>query len=99
MNSLENTIVKATTFLSPQAASVAKTLSVTEEKYTEKSNENKGNLLLFLFIFFIVLLLYVYIYYYAFKLACESGFSFMDFLLAYFFTIPYIIVKLIMKST
>lgn len=99
MNSLENTILKATTFLSPQAASVAKALSATEEKYTEKSNKNGGSIFVFLFVFFLVFFLYLYIYYYAFKLACESGFGFMDFLLAYFFTIPYIIVKLIMKST
>lgn len=51
-----------------------------------------------LLILLVTYTLITYIYFVAFKLASEDGLTFPKFLLAYFFTIPFILVKLVMKS-
>lgn len=47
----------------------------------------------------VIYTLITYVYFIAFKFASEDGLTFSKFLLAYFFTIPYIIIKLVMKSS
>jgi hypothetical protein len=45
-----------------------------------------------------VYIAFTLIYYYAFKIVCENGFSLTHFLMAYFFTLPYIIIQTVMKT-
>lgn len=50
----------------------------------------------FFILFFIILsIINLVITYYALKFACKSGFDVTSFLLAYFFSLPYLFVKLI----
>ena len=63
-----------------------------------KKNEHGLNPFVELIILLVTYILITYIYFVAFQLASEDGLTFPKFLLAYFFTIPYIIVKLVMKS-
>lgn len=71
-----------------------------EEKFVGEEEPRKP---IFSAVVWFILVLFSYcmmtlMYYYAFKLVCQNGFSLSEFLLAYFFTLPYIIIKWIMAS-
>lgn len=71
-----------------------------EEKFVGEEEPRKP---IFSVVVWFILVLFSYcmmtlMYYYAFKLVCQNGFSLSEFLLAYFFTLPYIIIKWIMAS-
>ena len=90
----------------PQSTSIlnAGKLCVSDkEKFVnEESTQNNVHQLNPFVELMILLLTYsliTYIYFVAFKLASEDGLTFPKFLLAYFFTIPFIIVKLVYKSS
>jgi hypothetical protein len=66
---------------------------------SKQNNVTQLNPFVELMILLIAYSLITYIYFVAFKLASEDGLTFPKFLLAYFFTIPFIIVKLVYKSS
>tara|TARA_Y100000389_G_scaffold70667_1_gene67341 strand:+ start:2248 stop:2547 length:300 start_codon:yes stop_codon:yes gene_type:complete len=68
----------------------------TEEKTEQKSVKID---LAYILIYMIVITINLSIVYYAMKYACESGFSSTQFLLAYFFSLPYLIIKFIMTKS
>lgn len=68
----------------------------TTEEQTEKSSVKID--LAYILAYMIVITINLSIVYYAMKYACESGFSLTQFLLAYFFSLPYLIVKFIMTK-
>lgn len=57
------------------------------------------NLMLYLLVYISILFFTMSIYFYAFKFVCDSGFSVFEFVLAFLFTLPYLIVKLLIKMT
>jgi hypothetical protein len=93
----------------PQSTSIlnAGKLCVSDKEDKEKfvneeskqNNVTQLNPFVELMILLIAYSLITYIYFVAFKLASEDGLTFPKFLLAYFFTIPFIIVKLVYKSS
>tara|TARA_Y100000389_G_scaffold711_2_gene770 strand:- start:13305 stop:13610 length:306 start_codon:yes stop_codon:yes gene_type:complete len=66
---------------------------------SKQNNVTQLNPFVELMILLIAYSLITYIYFVAFKFASEDGLTFPKFLLAYFFTIPFIIVKLVYKSS
>lgn len=88
----------------PQSTSILNAgrlcLSDKEKFVNEEHNSNVYGLnpVVEVLILLITYTLITYIYFVAFKLASEDGLTFPKFLLAYFFTIPFILVKLVMKS-
>ena len=69
----------------------------TTEEQTEKKNIERD--LVYISAYMIVITINLSIVYYAMKYACESGFSLTQFLLAYFFSLPYLIIKFIMTKS
>lgn len=68
----------------------------TTEEQTEKSIKID---LAYILAYMIIITINLSIVYYAMKYACESGLSLTQFLLAYFFSLPYLIVKFIMTKS
>tara|TARA_B100000497_G_C7359782_1_gene233436 strand:+ start:175 stop:471 length:297 start_codon:yes stop_codon:yes gene_type:complete len=68
----------------------------TTEEQTEKNIKID---LTYILAYMIVITINLSIVYYAMKFACESGFSLTQFLLAYFFSLPYLIIKFIMTKS
>ena len=71
--------------------------SFTTEEQTEKKDVKID--LIYIFTYIIIITINLSIIYYAMKYACESGFSLTQFLFAYFFSLPYLIVKFIMTKS
>lgn len=69
----------------------------TTEEQTEKHDFKID--LAYILAYMIVITINLSILYYAMKYACKSGFSITQFLLAYFFSLPYLIVKFIMTKS
>lgn len=91
----------------PQSTSIlnaGKLCMSDEEKFVNEENNPKMyvrsvNPITELILLLLTYTLITYVYFIAFKFASEDGLTFSKFLLAYFFTIPYIIIKLVMKSS
>ena len=74
----------------------------TEDTFTSEEQTVKSGVkidLAYIFMYMIVITINLSIVYYAMKFACESGFSLTQFLLAYFFSLPYLIIKFIMTKS
>ena len=73
----------------------------TEDTFTNDEQTQKTSAkidLAYILAYMIVITINLSIMYYAMKFACESGLSLTQFLLAYFFSLPYLIIKFIMTK-
>lgn len=73
-----------------------------EDTFTTEEQTQKNSMkidLVYIFAYILVITINLLIIYYAMKFACESGFSLTQFLLAYFFSLPYLIIKFIMTKS
>lgn len=64
-----------------------------KESFSTQEEPKPNTFFLLLFLFFSII--NIIITFYALKFACKSGFDVVSFLLAYFFSLPYLFVKLI----
>ena len=92
-------------YLSGTSDAIAEQFKVTffknEDTFTteEQTEKNIKIDLTYILAYMIVITINLSIIYYAMKFACESGFSLTQFLLAYFFSLPYLIIKFIMTKS
>ena len=92
-------------YLSGTSDAIAEQFKVTffknEDTFTteEPTEKNIKIDLTYILAYMIVITINLSIVYYAMKFACESGFSLTQFLLAYFFSLPYLIIKFIMTKS
>jgi hypothetical protein len=92
-------------YLSGTSDAIAEQFKVTffknEDTFTteEQTEKNIKIDLTYILAYMIVITINLSIVYYAMKFACESGFSLTQFLLAYFFSLPYLIIKFIMTKS
>lgn len=93
-------------YLSGTSDAIAEHFKVTffknEDTFTTEEQTQKNSMkidLVYIFAYILVITINLSIIYYAMKFACESGFSLTQFLLAYFFSLPYLIIKFIMTKS
>jgi ABC-type multidrug transport system permease subunit len=92
-------------YLSATSDAIAEQFKVTffqtEDTFTNDEQTQKTSAkidLAYILAYMIVITINLSIMYYAMKFACESGLSLTQFLLAYFFSLPYLIIKFIMTK-
>lgn len=91
MNLISPIASKAVTFFKP-----SKSTFTTNEQPTPEVVEVD---LFVVLLYMVIVTINMTVMYYALKSACKNGFTVVQFLLAYFFSLPYLIVQLIMKNT
>jgi len=93
-------------YLSSTSDAIAEQFKVTffktEDTFATEEQTEKNSFkidIAYILAYLLVITINLSIIYYAMKYACESGLSLSQFLLAYFFSLPYLIVKFIMTKS
>ena len=93
-------------FVSPSASTIAintvRFFNPSKSGFTNNEQPTHEEIEIDMFVillYMVIVTINMTVMYYALKFACKNGFTVVQFLLAYFFSLPYLIVQLIMKNT